>query len=118
MSLLGRLLKIKKKADAKLKVEEYAELMCDKGLEKYNDRVVNIVYSRNKLSRFVLLSTENGLFRGELEQLKEDKLSPPDAPLPVCWEPVFPRHHVSYYESEKLALDEFRASPEYIRYFL
>lgn len=103
--------------------EEIVEIMFDKHLDAFADKVVRVVYSIDKTMRYVVLKDEKGFFTYQLEaiyQFDEDEwkytCSQNDA-LPAIWEPFRGDVGKSFFENEEELLKEMKEEPEYKQYF-
>ncbi|MDY3760132.1 MAG: hypothetical protein SOZ93_02230 [Eubacteriales bacterium] len=102
---------------------EIVEMMYDKYLDSFADKVVSVVYSIDKTMRYVVLKDEKGLFTYQLEtihQFDEDEwkyiCSHNDA-LPAMWAPFRDFVGYSLFENEEELLKEMKEEPEYKQYF-
>ena len=103
--------------------EKIVEIMYNRDLDGYADEVVQVLYSKDRAKRYVILKDEKGFFTYRLEAI--DQYDPeewqylasnPDA-LPAMWEPFCGIAAKSIFESKEELLSEMKAEPEYQRYF-
>lgn len=103
--------------------ETIVEIMYDKHLDAFCDEVVEVIYSKDKTMRFVVLKNENGLFTYQLEaiyQYDEDEwkyIFTDNNTLPAMWEPYRGFLSNSFFESIDQLHKEMKADPEYKQCF-
>ena len=103
--------------------ETVVAIMYDKYLDAFADEVVNVVYSKDKSMRYVILKDENGLFTFQLEaiyQFDEEEwkyICSSDTALPAIWEPFRGVIGKSIFENIEELFKEMEEEPEYKRYF-
>ncbi len=103
--------------------ETVVEMMRDKYLDAFADEVVDVIYSKDRSMRYVILKDEKGLFTYQLEaiyQYDEDEwkyISSDNDALPAMWEPFRGIIGKSVFENTNELLKELRAEPEYKQYF-
>lgn len=103
--------------------EAIIEMMYDKYLDAFADEVIEVVYSRDKSMRYVILKDEKGLFGYQLEaiyQLDEDDwkyICSSDHALPAMWEPFEDMGGKSLFNNLDELKRELLLEPEYKKYF-
>ena len=103
--------------------EEIVAIMHDKYLDAFADEVVDVVYSKDKSMRYVVLKDEKGLFTFQLEaiyQFDEEEwkyICSSDNDLPAIWEPFRGIIGRSFFENKNELFKEMAEEPEYKRYF-
>lgn len=102
--------------------EEVIEIMYDKQLDYFSDKVINTVYSKDKSMRYVILKNEKGYFTYQLEKLyRFDEyewaaLYSIHNSLPAIWEPF--SDGKSLFENTEELLKEMEKEPNYKQYFI
>ena len=103
--------------------EEIVEMMHDKYLDAFSDEVIQVIYSKDRSMRYVILKDERGLLTYQLEaiyQYDDDEwkyvCSDNDA-LPAMWEPYKGIYGKSLFENTEDLRKALNAEPEYIQYF-
>lgn len=103
--------------------EAVVEMMHDKYLDVFSDEVVQVIYSKDRSMRYVVLKNEAGLLTYQLEaiyQYDEDEWkyiwSDNDA-LPAMWEPYKGIYGKSLFKNTDDLLKELKSEPEYLLYF-
>lgn len=103
--------------------EAVVEMMHDKYLDVFSDEVVQVIYSKDRSMRYVVLKNEAGLLTYQLEaiyQYDEDEwkyiCSDNDA-LPAMWEPYKGIYGKSLFKNTDDLLKELKSEPEYLLYF-
>ena len=100
------------------------DMMYDRQLDSYADKVLRVTYSKDKSMRYVILRNENGLCTYRLEAIYQYNpeewvyLSVHKDPLPAMWEPIHGVVGKSVFENIDELLTEMEAEPEYKRYFV
>ena len=103
--------------------EEIVAIMHDKYLDAFADEVVDVVYSKDKSMRYVVLKDDEGLFTFQLEaiyQFNEEEwkyICSNDGSLPAMWEPFRGVIGRSLFENIEELFKELVEEPEYKRYF-
>ena len=103
--------------------ETVVEMMYDKHLDAFSDEIVEVIYSKDRSMRYVVLKDEKGLFTYQLEaiyQYDEDEwkyICSHDNALPAMWEPFRGIVGKSFFENMDELLKELNAEPEYKSYF-
>ena len=99
------------------------EMMYDKHLDAFADEVVDVIYSKDRSMRYVILKSDNHLLTYQLEaiyQYDEDEwkyLCADDQELPAMWEPFRGVVGKSFGERFDELLRELKNELEYQRYF-
>ena len=99
------------------------EMMYDKQLDTFADEVVDVIYSKDRSKRYVILKKGNDLLTYQLEsiyQFDEDEwnyISSYDNALPAMWEPFIGIGGKSIFNSIKELRNEIENEPEYRQYF-
>ena len=125
MSVLTKLFKKKSKEETPTipSWETVVEMMYDKHLDAFSDEVVNVIYSKDRSMRYVVLKDEKDFFTYQLEaiyQCDEDEwkyICSYDNALPAMWEPFRGIVGKSVFENIDELLKELKAEPEYTHYF-
>ena len=95
--------------------------MCEEGAVA--DEVVDVVYSKDKSMRYVVLKDDKGLFTFQLEavyQFDEEEweyICSNDDALPAMWEPFKGIIGSSFFENKDELFKEMAEEPEYKLYF-
>lgn len=103
--------------------EEIVVMMHDKQLNVFLDEVVQVIYSKDKTMRYVVLKNKNGFFTFQLQtlyQFDEDEwryIYSNDHTLPAMWEPFHGSACKSIFANADGLLKEMQTEPEYKRYF-
>ena len=99
------------------------QMLYDKQLDNYAQKVVQVIYSKDRSKRYVICKNDNGFFTHQLEaiyQYDPDEwqyiASNQDA-LPAMWEPFHGMTGKSVFENEEELLTQMRVEPEYQQYF-
>ncbi len=104
--------------------EDIVEIMHNKSLDSYTGTVIDVIYSTDKTMRYVIASTEKGLFCYSLEMIypfDEDEwiyISQNENALPAMWAPHPDAINASLFETKEGALREIYAEPHYKNYFI
>lgn len=104
--------------------ETIVEMMYDTGLDAFGDKVVRVIYSADRMMRYVLLKDEKGLYTYQLEAIyqfdeEERKYTcSGNNALPAMWEPFNNVLGSSIFFDEQDLLRELELEPEYKQYFL
>ena len=99
------------------------EMMYDKQLDTFADEVVDVIYSKDRSKRYVILKKGNDLLTYQLEsiyQFDEDEwnyIGSYDNALPAMWEPFRGIAGKSIFNSIKELRNEIENEPEYRQYF-
>ena len=100
------------------------EMLHDKHLDGFTDEVVDVIYSKDRSMRYVVLKDDNNIFTYKLEaiyQFDEDEwrfiCSHDDNALPAMWEPFRGVAGKSFFESIAELRKELESEPEYKQYF-
>jgi hypothetical protein len=103
--------------------EAVIELLYDKHLDAFSDKVVEVIYSKDRSMRYVVLKENNGLLTYQLEaiyQFDEDDwryICSNDNALPAMWEPFRGIVGKSFFESMEELREEIENEPEFKQYF-
>ena len=103
--------------------ETIVEMMYDQHLDVYTDKVIQVIYSKDKSKRFVILQDENGFLTYQLEAIYQydpdewQYIASNKNALPAMWEPLHGMIGKSVFANTTELLHELRAEPEYQRYF-
>ena len=103
--------------------EAIVDMMYDQYLDAFADEIVDVLYSKDRSMRYVILKDEQGLFTYQLEalyQLDEDewKYMCSNSPaLPALWEPYKGILGRSLFEKLEELMRELKTEPEYQLYF-
>ena len=103
--------------------ETVVEIMYDKHLDAFSNEVINVIYSKDRSMRYVILKDEKGLFTYQLEaiyQYDEDEwkyICSHDDALPAMWEPFRGIVGRSVFNNTDALLKEMKAEPDYKKYF-
>lgn len=103
--------------------EAVVEMMHGQNLDGFSDEVADVLYSRDKDKRYIVLKKENGNFTYQLQELyqyDEDEwnyISGQGGALPGMWVPFRWDIGKSIFENKEELLRELQAEPEYKRYF-
>lgn len=125
MKIFDELFKSKKESDFSPMPswETVVAIMYDKYLDAFADEVVDVVYSKDKSMRYVILKDENDFFTFQLEaiyQFDEEEwkyIRSNDTALPAIWEPFRGVIGKSIFENIEELFKEMEEEPEYKRYF-
>ena len=99
------------------------EMMYDKQLDTFADEVVDVIYSKDRSKRYVILKKGNDLLTYQLEsiyQFDEDEwnyIGSYDNALPAMWAPFIGIEGKSIFNSIKELRNEIENEPEYRQYF-
>lgn len=105
-----------------LEWEEIVNMMYDQHLDGYADELVQVIYSKDRSKRYVILKNDEGVFTYQLEAIcqydhEEWKyLASNKDVLPAMWEPHGITGKSIFINAEEL-LKELKSEPEYQRYF-
>lgn len=103
--------------------ETVIELMYDKHLDAFSDEVVEVIYSKDRSMRYIVLKENNGLLTYQLEaiyQFDEDEwryICSNDNAIPAMWEPFRGIVGKSFFESMEDLRKEIENEPEFKQYF-
>ncbi len=103
--------------------EAVVEMMFDKHLDGFSDEVAQVLYSKDKSMRYVILKDERGFFTYQLEaiyQYDDDEwkyICSHDNALPAMWEPYKGIVGKSFFENIEELIKEMKSEPEYKQYF-
>ncbi len=125
MNLFNRIFRINPKQDIPPMPSwnVIVDMMRDKHLDAFADKVVEVFYSKDSSMRYVVLKDEKGFFTYQLEaiyQYDDDEwkyISSHDNALPAMWEPFRGIAGKSVFENTDELLKELKAEPEYKNYF-
>ena len=125
MNFFDRLFKRKSKASISPMPswKTVIEMMYDKHLDAFTDEVVDVIYSKDRSMRYVVLKSDNNLLTYQLEaiyQFDEDELKyicSHDNVLPAMWEPFRGIVGKSFFESTEELRKEMESEAEYKQYF-
>jgi hypothetical protein len=103
--------------------ERVVVMMYDRQLEGYAQELVQVIYSKDKSKRYVILKDEKGFFTYQLEAIypydpdEWQYRASDQTALPAMWEPFHAIAGKSIFENTEELLIEMKAEPEYQRYF-
>lgn len=103
--------------------EQIVEQMYGKQLSGYADRVVDVIYSKDKTKRYVITKNESGLLSYQLETIcpfdeEEWKyICVHEDTLPAMWVELEAGAGRSLFSSEKELRTELGSEPEFITHF-
>ncbi len=103
--------------------ETTVEMMYNKHLDAFDGEVVNVIYSKDRSMRYVVLKDEKGFFTYQLEaiyQYDQDEwkyICSHDSALPAMWEPFRGIIGESVFENIDELLKEIKSETEYKIYF-
>ena len=103
--------------------ETVIELMYNKHLDSFSDEVVEVIYSKDRSMRYVILEENNGLFTYQLEAIYQFNgddwryICSNDNALPAMWEPFRGIVGKSFFESVEELRKEMQNEPEFKQYF-
>ena len=103
--------------------ETVIEIMYDKHLDAFSDEVAEVIYSKDRSMRYVVLKRDDGLLTYQLEaiyQFDEDEwryICSSDNALPAMWEPFRECDGKSLFGSMEELRKEMMNEPEYKQYF-
>lgn len=103
--------------------EAVVEMMYDKHLDGYADEVVQVIYSKDKSKRYVILKDDKGFFTYQLEAIYQydwdewKYVASNNDILPAMWEPFHGIVGKSLFENTIELLQELKTEPEYQQYF-
>lgn len=125
MSILRKLFHKKSNPDIPQTPEwkTIVEMMCDQNLDGYAQEVVQVIYSKDRTKRYVILKDEKGFFTYQLEAIypydrfEWQYVSSHKDVLPAMWEPFRGSSGKSIFESTEELIKEMREEPEYKQYF-
>lgn len=97
--------------------ETIVEMMYEQDLDGYTDELVQVIYSKDRSKRYVILKNEKGFFTYQLEVINQydpqewQYVDADKNPLPAIWEPI---HGVgkSIYENKEQLLATINAELE------
>lgn len=102
--------------------DEIVEELYDKHLT-FSDEVIQVIYSKDRSMRYVILKDGNGFFTYQLEAIyKFDEeewayISAQDNAFPAMWEPFRGINRKSLFQSIDELTNEIKSEPEYKQYF-
>ena len=100
------------------------ELLYDRNLDSFSDEVINVLYSKDKSMRYVILKDEKDIFTYQLEaiyQFDEDEwkyICSYDDELPAMWESYFGNVGSSLFANEEDLMNDLKSQPEYKQYIV
>ena len=103
--------------------ETVVKMMYDQHLDGYSAEVIQVIYSKDKSKRYVILKDERGFFTHQLEAIYQydpaewQYIGSNKNALPAMWEPVHGMAGKSLFENINELLIGLRAEPEYQQYF-
>lgn len=104
--------------------DKIVEMLYNKQLDSFCDEVINVLYSKDNLMRYVVLKDEKGIFTYQLEaiyQFDEDEwkyICLNDDALPAMWESYLGNCGSSLFANENDLMKELKSQPEYKQYFI
>lgn len=104
--------------------DKIVELLYDKNLDSFCDEVINVLYSKDKSMRYVVLKDEKDIFTYQLEaiyQFDEDEwkyICSNDDALPAMWESYLGYVGSSLFANEGDLMKDLKSQPEYKQYFV
>ena len=115
----------KPKADSSVKIpwEDAVEMLYDKHLDAFADKIVDVIYSKDRSMRYVILEKNNGLLTYQLEAIysyngeKWGYVSLQDNSLAAMWEPFRGIVEKSVFGNMDELTKELHEEPEYKQYF-
>lgn len=125
MSFFDRIFCRKQKADipSMPSWETVVKMMYNKHLDAFSDEVVEVIYSKDRSMRYVILRGDNDLLTYQLEaiyQFDKDEwkyICSHDNSLPAMWEPFRGIVAKSFFDSAEELQKEMESEPEYKQYF-
>lgn len=122
---LLRLFAEKTKADTSVKIpwEDAVEMLYDKQLDAFTDKVVDVIYSKDKSMRYVILKKDNGLLTYQLEAIYSydgddwRQICLQDNSLAAMWEPFRGIIGKSVFENIDELTKEMHEESEYKQFF-
>lgn len=103
--------------------ESIVDRMYDKQLSTFDDEIIQVIYSKDRAKRFLILKDEKGLFKYYLEELyalDEDEWNYfclQEDVLPGSWQVSWESSGRSLFGTPEQLLKEMKAEPVYKRYF-
>ena len=103
--------------------EAVVEMMYGKHLDAFSSEVVDVIYSKDRSMRYVILKNDSDLLTYQLEaiyQYDEEEwkyICSDDQALPAMWEPYKGIVWKPFFEKKEELLKELQAEPEYKQYF-
>ena len=103
--------------------ETIVEMMYGQNLSGYADELVQVIYSKDKSKRYVILKDVKGFYTYQLEAIypydpqEWQYIGSDENALPAMWEPLHAMSGKSIFEREEELLNEMKTEPEYQRYF-
>lgn len=103
--------------------ETIVEMMYDKQLDMFSDEIIQVIYSKDRSMRYVVLKNDSGLLHYEFEKiflLDEDEWNyfcSHDRALPAMWLSGAGHTGKSVFESTEELMREMKSEPEYLNYF-
>lgn len=103
--------------------ETIVDMMYDQNLDAFADEVVEVIYSKDRSMRYVILHDERGFFTYQLEAIyqyddEEWGYICSDSALPASWEPFNGNIGISIFASRDEMKEEMKEEVEYKTYFL
>lgn len=118
-----RVAKLKRFCKEKWSYEYIVEILYDKQLDSFLDEVVNVLYSKDKSMRYVILKKKRGILTYLLEKITlydDDEWGccyNQEYMVPAMWETCY-NWTFSHYENEEDLMSELVHEPEYKYYFV
>ena len=103
--------------------ETVVEMMYDQHLDAYTDKVIQVIYSKDRSKRYVIFKNDNDLLTYQLEAIYQydphewQYIASNQDALPAMWEPFRGMTGKSVFENEEELLTQMRTEPEYQQYF-
>ena len=125
MSLFGRIFrrKAKQTLPPMPSRDEIVEMMQDRGLDAFSKEVVDVLYSKDRSMRYVILKGDNRLLTYQLQTIYQYDaeewnrfFSDSDAP-PAIWEPCAGTIGMSVFENVEELRKELKTEVAYKLYF-
>lgn len=99
------------------------DMLYDQQLDTFADEVIDVIYSRDRSMRYIVLKENAGLLTYQLEaiyQFDEDEwgyICACDNALPAMWEPFRGVVGKSFFNNPEELLRSMESEPEYKQYF-
>lgn len=103
--------------------EAVVEMMYDRNLDGYTDALVQVIYSKDKTKRLIILQSEQGFFTYQLEAIYQydpeewQYIGYNKNALPAMWEPLHEMTGKSIFPNKEELLVALKTEPEYRLYF-
>ena len=99
------------------------QMLYDQQLDSYVQKVIQVIYSKDRSKRYVICKNDNDLLTYQLEAIYQydphewQYIASNQDALPAMWEPFHGMTGKSVFENEEELLMQMRAEPEYQQYF-